>query len=218
MIWNVMLRNLCEAHSELEKLRDRILAQLHPDSALARKLKRFERVMGGPFIEFSFFVSLEHAYHHVNWAWNCRNKDEQRAIKCAWRDYLAWEKFPKEFKEFWPPPSRCRGKPRETINGRMSLTLSRIAIDEAISTIEKIFSLVGRHVSFKSDYELTYLSPEIDEAYTVQMRHLYSCMNRAWNQRKVTCAGDSAPSAASARRHSYFPRVFVDFWPKRMRM
>ena len=213
-----MLRNLCEAHSELKKLRDRVFAQLYPDSALARKLKRFERVMGGSFDERSFFISLEHAYHHVNWAWNCRNKDEQRAIKCAWRDYLAWEKFPKEFKEFWPPPSRCQSKPREPYNGKMSLTLSRIALDDALFTIEEIFRLVGRrHVSFVSDYELKNLRPKVKEKFANQMCHLYVCLNRAWNQRKVNRVGGIVTSAAALRRHSYFPRAFVDLWPKRMR-
>ena len=54
MIWNVMLRNLCEAHSKLEKLRERIFAQLYPDSALDRKFKRIERFIVGPFGERSF--------------------------------------------------------------------------------------------------------------------------------------------------------------------
>ena len=50
MIWNVMLRNLCEAHSELKKLRDRVFAQRHSSSALARKLKRIERCLCGLWV------------------------------------------------------------------------------------------------------------------------------------------------------------------------
>ena len=209
MIWDVMLSNLIEASAELEELRNRILACLEPDAEEERR----------EFIEFSFFVLMEHAYHHVNFAWNCRYQDRDRAIRCATKDYRAWEKFPHEFKDLWLPSSRCRGKAREVFRGRMYLTLTRINLDEAIFTIDGIcdgiFRLLGRnmpkHVCRRRLPKS--VKPITDEEFAEQMRHLYICMNRAWNERKVNLAREAPSSPSAIRRHSCFPRAFSNLWP-----
>lgn len=41
-------------------------------------------------------IQFEHAYHHVDFAWNCRHADEERARRCDQRDFDRWEKFPKD--------------------------------------------------------------------------------------------------------------------------
>ena len=46
------------------------------------------------FSDVEFQISLEHAYHHLNFAWNARNVEEKRAIKCSEKDYKEWSKFP----------------------------------------------------------------------------------------------------------------------------
>ena len=209
MIWDIILSNLIEASVELEELRDRILACLKPDAEEARR----------DFIEFSFFVSMEHAYHHVNFAWNCRHQDRERAIQCAREDYKSWEKFPLEFKDLWLSPSRCRGKAREVHRGRMYLTLPRINLDEAIFTIDGmcdgIFRLLGRNIPKHLCRRRLPKSvkPITEGEFSERMRHLYICMNRAWNERKVNLAGDIASSMSVVRRHSCFPRAFINLRP-----
>jgi hypothetical protein len=37
---------------------------------------------------------LEHAYHHLNYAWHIRNVDEDRAKSCSAEDFKEWSKFP----------------------------------------------------------------------------------------------------------------------------
>ena len=58
----------------------------------------------GPLSETGLEVSLAHAYHHMNFAWNVRNKSTKEADKHFDRD----EKFPRptgrfdSFARFWP--------------------------------------------------------------------------------------------------------------------
>ena len=88
MIWKVILRNLVEAHGDLRELR----AWLHwldtgrpvngwPKESTEWAAKK-GRIRPGVIA-----VMIEHIYHHLNWAWNCRNADEARAIRC---DNRAW--------------------------------------------------------------------------------------------------------------------------------
>ncbi len=44
--------------------------------------------------EIEFKIALEHAYHHLNYAWNIRNVHEQKLAKCSEKDYLKWSKYP----------------------------------------------------------------------------------------------------------------------------
>ena len=46
------------------------------------------------YSETEFQISLEHAYHHLNYAWNIRNIEEIRAGECSQKDYKEWSKFP----------------------------------------------------------------------------------------------------------------------------
>ncbi len=39
-------------------------------------------------------VALEHAYHHLNYAWHIRNVDPNRAVKCSQKDFVKWSKYP----------------------------------------------------------------------------------------------------------------------------
>ena len=47
------------------------------------------------YSEQEFKVCLEHAYHHLNFAWNIRNVDESRAEACSENDFKEWSKYPK---------------------------------------------------------------------------------------------------------------------------
>ncbi len=44
--------------------------------------------------ELNFKVSLEHAYHHINFAWHIRKIRTVDAIACAEENFKKWSKFP----------------------------------------------------------------------------------------------------------------------------
>jgi hypothetical protein len=39
-------------------------------------------------------VAVEHAYHHLNTAWNARNVSDARAEACTVQDFATWRQFP----------------------------------------------------------------------------------------------------------------------------
>jgi hypothetical protein len=99
-------------------------------------------------------------------------------------------------------------------------TLPRINLDEAIFSIDEIcdgiFRLLGRNIPKHLCQRRLPKSvkPITEDEFAEQMRHLYVCMNRAWNERKVNLAGDIASSMVVVRRHGCFPRSFSRFWPE----
>ena len=71
--------------------------------ARGEPLCKMEKMMVAPYrklelTESGIKVSLEHAYHHLNFAWNVRKKEWEDADRHFARD----EKFPKDFVRFWP--------------------------------------------------------------------------------------------------------------------
>jgi hypothetical protein len=196
-----MLFHLVEAHSELWMLREEIgTAMKHRHDA-------------EKFNECLFCVRMEEAYHHVNTAWNCRHVAERRVWRCSMADFMSWEKLPFEFKDLWLPPSRCRGKARKVINGRLYLTLPRIHIGKAMSAIDGIFRSLGTDRCLTRDGKWKIPKPMTEEAFAAHMRHLYICMNRAWNERKDDSEEARVLSESAVRRHSCFPRAFSSLWP-----
>ena len=86
-----------EAAGELASLVARL------KEAQGKQLSRSEKIMVAPYrklelTESAIKVSLEHAYHHLNFAWNVRKKEWEDADRHYERD----EKFPKTFVRFWP--------------------------------------------------------------------------------------------------------------------
>ena len=89
-----------EAAGELDSLLSRIQFMLgRPDKDGQPQVDAW-----GPLTEAGLEVSLAHAYHHMNFAWNVRNKTTDEADKHFDRD----EKFPRptgrsdSFARFWP--------------------------------------------------------------------------------------------------------------------
>ena len=89
-----------EAAGELDSLLNRIQFMLgRLDKAGASQVDAW-----GNFNEAGLEVSLAHAYHHMNFAWNARNKTTKEADRNFDRD----EKFPRptgrfdSFARFWP--------------------------------------------------------------------------------------------------------------------
>ena len=72
-----VLYNLKEAAEELE----RTVAEMAQDPE---------------FDEGELRVAVEHAYHHINTAWNARNVSESRAKACSEKDFAEWRRFPED--------------------------------------------------------------------------------------------------------------------------
>jgi hypothetical protein len=97
--YDLLLFHVREASQELDELLLRIKKMLgklkEPLSEADKAILEFYDL---PLEEVGFMVSLEHAYHHLNFAWNVRYKERKDADKHFVRD----EKFPKAFTRFWP--------------------------------------------------------------------------------------------------------------------
>ncbi len=46
--------------------------------------------------ERSFDVSMQHLYHHVNFAWNTRNVADEEIDQNNPEDFNAWRQFPRD--------------------------------------------------------------------------------------------------------------------------
>jgi hypothetical protein len=78
--WKIMLTEIREAREELEKLERRIESRNKP-------------------VEIELELSLRHAYHHINFAWNIRHTETGKYSKLTEADFEEWGKFPKGFDE-----------------------------------------------------------------------------------------------------------------------
>ena len=70
--------------------------------AQGKQMSEAEKIMAMPYrklelTESAIKVSLEHAYHHLNFAWNARKKEWKEADRHFERN----EKFPTSFVRFW---------------------------------------------------------------------------------------------------------------------
>ena len=96
--YDLLLFHVREASQELDTLLLRIKKMLGElEEPLSEADKAILAVYDRPLEEAGLKVSLEHAYHHLNFAWNVRYKDTNEADKHFDRD----EKFPRAFTRFW---------------------------------------------------------------------------------------------------------------------
>ncbi len=75
MNWKVVLLNIKEAREELEKIESQMSSTKKPD-------------------EVELELSLRHAYHHLNTAWNARHAEIDRYRNMTEEDFKAWGRFP----------------------------------------------------------------------------------------------------------------------------
>jgi len=75
MNWQIIKSNIKEAREELEKIENEI------DSS-------------EPLEETELMLMMEHAYHHLNFAWNIRNVSTDRYTIMSDEDFNRWGKFP----------------------------------------------------------------------------------------------------------------------------
>ena len=111
--YDLLLFHVREASQELDALLLRIKKMLGElEEPLSEADKAILAVYDRPLEEAGLNVSLEHAYHHLNFAWNGRFKTMQEADAQFSRN----EKFPrpfgsiKWFAKFWPKSLLPRGR------------------------------------------------------------------------------------------------------------
>ncbi len=101
--YDLLLFHVREASQELDTLLLRIRKMLGElEEPLSEADKAILAVYDRPLEEAGLKVSLEHAYHHLNFAWNVRYKDTNEADK----HFDRGEKFPRAFSRFWPKAMR----------------------------------------------------------------------------------------------------------------
>ena len=73
--WDIVSLNICEAREELERIESLIAAGTPPD-------------------EEDFQICMQHAFHHLNVAWNARHESIDRYANLSQDDYERWGQFP----------------------------------------------------------------------------------------------------------------------------
>jgi hypothetical protein len=79
--WRIIQYNLAEAREEIQKIEARVQAGKKPS-------------------EFEFQIMLEHAYHHLNFAWNIRHAATSRYANLSDEEFNLWSKYPREIKAY----------------------------------------------------------------------------------------------------------------------
>ena len=77
--WDVILYNIREAREQLQAIESQVND-------------------GNPPLKGEFQVMIEHAYHHLNFAWNVKEVSTKKYANLSDDDFNKWSKFPKEIK------------------------------------------------------------------------------------------------------------------------
>ncbi len=57
-----------------------------------------EEVQKGALSEKDFRISLKHAYHHLNWAWNGRKARKEELEAISDQNFAEWRLFPSDIR------------------------------------------------------------------------------------------------------------------------
>ena len=197
------MSNLAEALGELLSTYEHVyfleLGQLPKDcrwigdvSDYIAYLRKQEK--SNPFGEMSLFVRLEHAYHHLNWAWNCRRTPEARVWHFTDSDADRWNRFPDTvaFADLWPSDRSVKGRGHQHVGtGRRKVCLEvvRIHLQMACIKLNTLCYLVSKkagevwphHKGLKPEVEK---QPLTEKEFARRMHLIYVFLNLAWNSRK----------------------------------
>ena len=199
LTWKPILFNLTEARGELFSTYERLyflqFGELPEDygeaSDYIANLQKQEK--RNPFNEASLFTRLEHAYHHLNWAWNCRRTPEERVWHFTDSDADRWNRFPDttEFADLWPSDRSVKGRRHHYVGvGRrkVSLQVVRIHMQMAFAKLNSLGYLVAKRAG--EDWPRPKgLRPGVEDQpftekdFTRRMHRIYSTLNMAWNSR-----------------------------------
>ena len=100
----IIARNIREAREELQKLERQLSSR-------------------PPVGEIELQIGLEHAYHHLNVAWNARSASNTRYANLTNRDFNRWSRFPTVMKPYAVSGRRPRVRRRsKSPNRHLKLT------------------------------------------------------------------------------------------------
>lgn len=207
LCWKMIRANLAEAYGEISHLCRRLR---YLEMGAEPGTSGFDSVTEERWRETTegvLFIRMEHAYHHLNFAWNCRAFSEARVKKCAWRDYREWQRFPVDWSELWPPASLCKNPPRRMQGSgvrKLAWLAMRIPLDEVCMELEDVMKWIDSRQS--SRVMIT------EEDFASSMRYVFIHMNEAWNSRKKELKEAIELSPRTLKRRMYLPRVFTDYW------
>jgi hypothetical protein len=77
MNWEIIIGNLAEARDQIERLEKQINTGDFPN-------------------DVEFQILMQHAFHHLNFAWNIRNESIERYASMTDADFRRWGEFPKD--------------------------------------------------------------------------------------------------------------------------
>lgn len=198
-----LLRDLREAGGELEELWARFQVLAFGEVVEAR-LKELEegakwREKKCPLTEFGVFVALDHAFFHLNFAWNCRNASLECIRACADGDFGRWGRFPTEgaFRDLRPVAGK--GCPREaSCRGIRATSFQAAMLQRAVRKLDGLCGVVERAMGGDG---------VVDEAEFARRLHgVYAVLNQFW--RDVRGRGRSV-SRRTWQRRRRFAEVFV---------
>ena len=172
-----------------------------------------------------YFLDLgefEHAYHHLNWAWNCRRTPEKRVWRCADNDFSRWTRFPDTaiFADLWPENREVKGH-MDQLRGKVSLMPARIFLQMACRKLNILCYLVAKELGEdwtrpKGLYPEIGTQPLAEKDFARRMHRVYVELNMAWNSRKDKTF---ATSKCAVARRRLFPSIFAtgchNMWRKK---
>lgn len=191
-----ILTNLVEAYGEVAELDDRIY---HAHTGEYREdgfwLERHEQ--RHPLTEGSLFVSFEHAYHHLNWACNCRHAAEEQVWRFSPEDDKRWGRFPRDgiFAKLWPSARSNGGRGRDLVGSRGKVVARgmRPWLELARRKLGNLEFIVSHQLREESQFNIVRpprLKPGIEdeelteEVFCRKLWGIYAALNTAWNSRK----------------------------------
>ena len=73
--WEIVLSDIADARSDLQYIEHRV---------------KSEHALN----EEEFRVTLQHVYHHLNFAWNARHQSTERYANLTDEDFISWGQYP----------------------------------------------------------------------------------------------------------------------------
>jgi hypothetical protein len=233
LTWKPILANLRAALGEIDGTYLRLyfldLGELPDDcprsgdASYIDLLKRQEE--RNPLDEMTLFISFEHAYHHLNFAWNCRRTPEERVWRCADNDFSRWIRFPDTavFADLWPQNREVKGRMGQ-LRGKVSLMPTRIFLQMARRKLNILCYLVAKELGGdwarpKGLYPEIGAQPLTEKDFARRMHRVYVELNMAWNSRKDKTF---ATNKCAIARRRLFPPIFAtgchNMWRKKMKL
>jgi hypothetical protein len=78
--WRTIKVDIAEARGQLQDIEKRIKKRDFPS-------------------EPEFQIMLQHAYHHLNFAWNARHKTTKQYASLSDADFKTWGKYPRDIED-----------------------------------------------------------------------------------------------------------------------